>query len=538
MPTSWPSSAPASRPGRISWRSTTPARSAEIRVAGRDPEPDRAVRRRASPGRLARRCGPAGQRAGSGSRRGDHRDGDQFRRAGSRAGLDRARRSHQCGRRVPAASCASSTPLRSRRACCSPTAGTRCSPSRVTTVLAAADGAVGAGSGPCRARGAACRHRDRTGERARRSPSSNRSAWRSRTWPRLRRVYDAGGEGQATAAGSTSGALCGATERHFFIASGGTARFRCVRVDSSAPRSRSPVMAISTSPRFLAAAIGVAVRGAPRRAPSPRHQTSGSGSPGTPAADAATLTASQSAGRITVTGTGTVTGTPNQLVLSMGVQVNGVTRDLRAGPGQPGIVREVTAAFRQRGVARSDIQTSGLNISPNYQGNSGIASQLRRHRVADRDAEQAKASPGSQIRPQCTRAGTLSPSTTSSLNLTEHRAAAGRSHGRRAVTDAQDQGDAVRPCTRRAARPGDQRHAGRAARHAGADPVSTRKPAPRALNPPCRSRRYPAAVASRSPWSSRPDQRLACRLTRTAWRPAMLPACAPSCSAAGWWRRP
>ena len=35
------------------------------------------------------------------------------------------------------------------------------------------------------------------------------------------------------------------------------------------------------------------------------------------------------------------------------------------------IVREVTAAFHQRGVARSDIQTSDLNISPNY-NNSGI----------------------------------------------------------------------------------------------------------------------------------------------------------------------
>src|SRR5215475_7296594 len=34
------------------------------------------------------------------------------------------------------------------------------------------------------------------------------------------------------------------------------------------------------------------------------------------------LTASQPGGRITVTGTGTVTGTPDQLVLSMGVQTN------------------------------------------------------------------------------------------------------------------------------------------------------------------------------------------------------------------------
>ena len=50
--------------------------------------------------------------------------------------------------------------------------------------------------------------------------------------------------------------------------------------------------------------------------------------------------------RITVTGTGNVTGTPNQLVLAMGVQVNGSS---------------VGSAL-----AAADIQTSGLSIWPNY----------------------------------------------------------------------------------------------------------------------------------------------------------------------------
>jgi uncharacterized protein YggE len=37
----------------------------------------------------------------------------------------------------------------------------------------------------------------------------------------------------------------------------------------------------------------------------------------------ALLSAAAGSGRITVTGTGNVTGTPSQLILSMGVQVNG-----------------------------------------------------------------------------------------------------------------------------------------------------------------------------------------------------------------------
>lgn len=129
-------------------------------------------------------------------------------------------------------------------------------------------------------------------------------------------------------------------------------------------------MAISTSPRFLAAATGVAAAALLIGAFAVGTQISGSGSPGTPAADAATLTASQSAGRITVTGTGTVTGVPNQLVVSMSIQATGY--DVTTALDQANrIVREVTAAFHQHGVARSDIQTSDLNISPNY-NNSGI----------------------------------------------------------------------------------------------------------------------------------------------------------------------
>ena len=99
--------------------------------------------------------------------------------------------------------------------------------------------------------------------------------------------------------------------------------------------------------------------------------TSPSGSPSeTPAgARPAVLTATTAAARITVTGTGNVTGTPNQLVLAMGVQVNGSSVGSALGNANKA-VRSVTAALQAGGVAAADIQTSGLSIYPNYPNNS------------------------------------------------------------------------------------------------------------------------------------------------------------------------
>jgi uncharacterized protein len=126
-------------------------------------------------------------------------------------------------------------------------------------------------------------------------------------------------------------------------------------------------MAISTSPGVRAAATGVAAAGLLIGAFALGSSRSGGAAP----AAAATLTSSSSPGRITVTGTGTVTGVPNQLVLSMGVQVNGanVTSALTQANQA---VRRVTAALRARGVLPRDIQTSGMSISPNYNNNNEI----------------------------------------------------------------------------------------------------------------------------------------------------------------------
>jgi uncharacterized protein YggE len=126
-------------------------------------------------------------------------------------------------------------------------------------------------------------------------------------------------------------------------------------------------MAISIKPGYRAAAIGVASAALLVGAFSIGVSRSGG-----PSAEAATLSGTQSTPtRITVTGTGTVTGTPNQLLLSMGVEVNGGSVSSALDQANQA-VRAVTAALQRGGVAAADIQTSGLSIYPNYQGNSQI----------------------------------------------------------------------------------------------------------------------------------------------------------------------
>jgi uncharacterized protein len=95
----------------------------------------------------------------------------------------------------------------------------------------------------------------------------------------------------------------------------------------------------------------------------------GSAAPSAGRASRATITTATA--RITVTGTGTVSGTPNQLVLTMGVQTNGasVAGALRQANQA---VRAITGVLTRSGVAASDIQTSGLYIQPNYSGSSGV----------------------------------------------------------------------------------------------------------------------------------------------------------------------
>jgi uncharacterized protein YggE len=75
--------------------------------------------------------------------------------------------------------------------------------------------------------------------------------------------------------------------------------------------------------------------------------------------------------KITVTGTGAVSGTPDQLMLSMGVQTSDASVSAALQRANRA-VRAVTAALSRSGVRRSDIQTSGLSIQPQYTGNSAL----------------------------------------------------------------------------------------------------------------------------------------------------------------------
>ena len=135
-------------------------------------------------------------------------------------------------------------------------------------------------------------------------------------------------------------------------------------------------MRITLTPTYRALAIGGAAAailigafalgsatggGAPSRA--------GQHSSGTEAQAVAFRTAGS--GRITVTGTGTVTGTPNQLILSMGVQVNGSSVESALQQANQAI-NSVTSSLEAHGVAARDIQTSDLYLQPNYRNNSQI----------------------------------------------------------------------------------------------------------------------------------------------------------------------
>jgi uncharacterized protein len=117
--------------------------------------------------------------------------------------------------------------------------------------------------------------------------------------------------------------------------------------------------------------IGAFTIGAGQTSASPLSSGARLASATTPAAGGA---------RITVTGTGNVSGVPNQLVLSMGVQTSAasVAAALRQANQA---VRSITAVLTRSGVGAPAIQTSGLSIQPNYASSGapkgyGVSEQL------------------------------------------------------------------------------------------------------------------------------------------------------------------
>ncbi len=160
----------------------------------------------------------------------------------------------------------------------------------------------------------------------------------------------------------------------------------------------------------------------------------GSASPAT--ASGAALTAATppaTATRITVTGTGNVSGVPNQLSLSMGVQTGAgsVATALRQANAA---ARSVTAVLRRTGVAASDIQTSGLSIYPNYSSSSGVPSG---YQVSEQLTVTLRRLPeaGSQISAAARAGGNATTIDGVSLNLSDTSSLLAAARGR-AVADA------------------------------------------------------------------------------------------------------
>jgi uncharacterized protein YggE len=131
-----------------------------------------------------------------------------------------------------------------------------------------------------------------------------------------------------------------------------------------------------------------------------------------------TLTSSVTGGKITVTGTGTMNGTPDQLVLSMGVQVNAASVSSALQQANRAASR-VIAALAASGVTKANIATSGLSIQPNYRGSGqvpvgyGVSEELTATLTTLSKA-------GSQIQAAVTAGGNATTVDGISVNLTDN----------------------------------------------------------------------------------------------------------------------
>lgn len=105
-----------------------------------------------------------------------------------------------------------------------------------------------------------------------------------------------------------------------------------------------------------------------------RAATSGS------AGSAGSAQASMPSG-VTVSGTGMVAGTPDRLLLAMGVEVTRGSVDAALDAANVDLGR-VMASLKKSGVAGADLQTSGLTIDPEYDYGAGGAT-LKGYQVSE-----------------------------------------------------------------------------------------------------------------------------------------------------------
>lgn len=99
------------------------------------------------------------------------------------------------------------------------------------------------------------------------------------------------------------------------------------------------------------------------------------------AAFGSTGAGSGNVGGITVTGNGAVSGTPDTLKLTIGVEVTNatMTKALDAANSHAAAVQK---SLRDHGVGDKDLQTSGLSVQPNYT-DSGGRSVISGYRVSE-----------------------------------------------------------------------------------------------------------------------------------------------------------
>jgi uncharacterized protein len=100
--------------------------------------------------------------------------------------------------------------------------------------------------------------------------------------------------------------------------------------------------------------------------------------------------AAKPAGGITVTGAGTVKTVPNEAEFSLGVQSQGSSaREALAANSEK--MRRVLAALSSAGVAKEDVMTQDVSVSPTYADQGEISGYSARNSVSARIRDLAKA---------------------------------------------------------------------------------------------------------------------------------------------------
>jgi uncharacterized protein YggE len=124
-----------------------------------------------------------------------------------------------------------------------------------------------------------------------------------------------------------------------------------------------PAVLFSATVAVAAAGVGVAIG---QSAASPTRPAT---TPGSAARNAAALSTGSGPATVTVVGSGTVTGTPDTLTLSMGVSARAPSATVALDTSSNEL-QALQRVFIHSGVPAKDLQTSFLQLQPNY-SNSG-----------------------------------------------------------------------------------------------------------------------------------------------------------------------